>query len=414
MASLSRDQDAIQTWVYAHDADITFGEVHQSKVPKIALICTIAGIVVVGGLSFAFRDYISDYINNPQVVFSSEYVNEQDGKLYVDAEISNKDFFNPKKYILGYDKDTDEIKNAKYEVSIDTSQLNFDAVGSYPIIYHSHNKVISEDYEVIINVKDKTAPVITLELDEDKPYHVDLSENGSYKLTIIRNEENKKNFDPGNYIKSVTDNYTTDPDKIQVDYTKHIDFTAKSVDIIYNAYDESGNRGMTALTLIIEEDVDAIQKENEEALKKAEEERKQLEKEKEQLEKEKEELEEKKDDDNSNDNDNNNNNNSGGSGGNNVTPPPQQQQQPDPPPQQHYEPSSISARDVTLSISACGSDEYAIANACIAALTYRGSAGSAMPSGMPGFDVPLDPGTYTITWTTSDGLSCTQTLTLTE
>ena len=40
--------------------------------------------------------------------------------------------------------------------------------------------------------------------------------------------------------------------------------------------------------------------------------------------------------------------------------------------------------------------------------------GVASPSGMPGWDIPLDPGVYTVTWTTTDGLSCTQKLTLTD
>lgn len=420
------NREEMQSWNYAHDADITFGEVHQSKLPKIILICVILGILILSILAVVFRAYIMDAINNPQVSFKDSVTVNGDGIYEIDYEITNAKFFEPKEYIYGYDSETGEIKGAKYNVEIDSSNFNPNEVGDYSIVYHSSNRVFSQDYTILVHLRDKTAPVITLELDEKAPYHVDLSTSGAYTLTLIRGKDTDK-FDPKNYVKTVTDNYSKD-ENIKIEYPTNIVFTTDTTDIIYTATDEAGNMSTISLTLFIQDDVDAIKEANEQALKEAEEERKRLEDEKKKLQDEKEQREEEdkkkeeenknnnsKSDNNSSNTDNNNNNNGGNNNGNNNNGGGEQTYTPEPvQPEPEPEPASISASDVTLSLSAIGYDEYQVANACIAAVTYRGSAGSAMPHGMPGFEVPLDPGVYTITWTTTDGLSCTQILTLTE
>lgn len=400
----TKDNNKTPVWDYAEDADITFGEVHASKLPKILLALTFLGLIALGVAAYMFRDYISDYINNPQIQFKDMVV-EENGIYSVDAEISEAESFDPNSYILEYDLETKLVENVGYTYTIDDSQFNPNEVGDYSIFYHSSNLVSSEDFELVVHLRDNTPPVISLELDENKPHHVSLSENGNYKLVLTRGKDTQ-DFDPKNYIASVTDNYTTD--NIELIYTDKFDFTASSLDVIYSATDEFGNTASISLTLIIEEDMEAI-KQKEEELRKAEEERK---KKQEELEAKQEALEEKE-----NKLEQGQYSSGGSSGGNSsqgsYTPPQSSYEEPVYVPEE-TEKTSISARDVTVSLSACGNDENAIVNQCIAALDYRGSGGSAMPTNMPGFDIPLDVGTYTVTWTTTDGLSCTQTLTITE
>lgn len=421
------NKEEIKRWNYAQDADITFGEVHQSKLPKIILAGVITGIVVLGTLAIVFRAYIMDAITNPQVTFTDTVSINENGVLEIDAEITNARFFEPLSYVYGYDNETGEIRNAKYNLNIDSSALDINKIGDYSIIYHSYNRVFSEDYEMIVHLRDKTPPVISLELDEDKPYHVDLSTSGTYTLTLIRGKDTVS-FNSRNYVKSILDNYTKDESKLIIEYPEKINFNSDTTEIVYTATDEAGNMGTTSLTLFIQDDIDAIKAEQERALREAEEERKKLEEDKKKLEEEKKQHEEDKkkaeeissapekdtnsqsstnyeNSVNSTSNGNTNNENSDeGNTENSQT----YTSQPAP------EPASIAAADVTISLSAVDYDEYAVANACIAALVYRGTSGSAMPTGMPGFDIPLAPGVYSIIWKTTDGLSCTQKLTLTE
>lgn len=428
--------ETIQHWNYAYDADITFGEVHESKLPKIILVFTLLGILVIGIGAYLFKDYILDYINNPQVMFNDKVFLNEKGLLCAETEISNINHFDPKTYILGYNSKTKEIEDAQYNVEVDTSQFKKE-VGEYPIIYHSSNRVISEDYTIMVSVKDKTDPVILLELDDTKPYHVDLSESSSYKLTIIR-QQDTKNFDPKNYIKSVSDNYDKDISIDQVEYPKEIDFTANTVDVIYSIQDKYGNTGTTSLTLFIKDDVSQIEKEKQEAIDKAKEEYdKKLKEEKakqeaaekarkEAEEKAKKEAEEKAAKDEAS----------------RIAEESRRAEEEASRLEEERkkaterarkeaeeeasrkaaeesqrlieEPSSISAKNVTVSLKAVNNDETIIAQKCIDALTYKGTHGSATPYGMPGYDIPLDVGVYKITWKTTDGLSCIQTLTIKE
>lgn len=422
-----------QEWQYSQDADITFGEVHENKLPKIILICTLIGIVVLSTAAVIFRKHIYDFINNPQLTFDTSVVkfDNETGTYSVDAEISNVKFFDPNKYISTRFDDNGEkdFSNLEYTYEIDDSKLDLTKVGSYELIYTSHNRIFSAQNVLTVNLRDKTPPIIKLKLSEKEDKHVELDDTGAYRLSLTRNKDTNT-FEPMAYIDSVTDNYTTDENKIVIECIKPTQAalnTEHIINIIYSATDEAGNVGTVNLRLEISDDIDQIKKEQEEQLKQAEEEKRKLEEEKEQLQKEKEELQEKDNDNQNGDNGNNNNdngngnnggnnnngggNNSGNGGSNNSG---GGQASYDPPPEQHYEPPSISAGDVTVSLAECGGDENVIAQKCIAAVSYRGSTGSAMPSGLPGFDVPLAVGVYTITWTTTDGLSCTQTLTITE
>ena len=411
----------IKVWNYKYDADITFGEVHVSKLPKIILTFVIIGIIVLGVTIFLFKDYIYDYANNPQLQFN-EKVEFLNGEYAVDYEISNSAYFKPEAYMEdatynkannSYDVDTNNLAYT-YEITGDdiTKQTE---VGDYKVIYNSSNRISSESKELIVHLKDTTPPVINFELSDKVEYHVDLDKTGSCQLVLIKGKDTT-NFDPKKYIKSVTDNYSKD-DKIEIEYPSNITFNQDTIDIIYAATDEAGNTATASLKLIIKEDIDKLEEEKQKALKAAEEEKKRrLEEEK----KRKEEEEKKKEQNSSNSDDsststtNNNNQNPGGNIVTNpvVTNPPKTTT----PPRTTTtttttEKPSITAKPVTVSIK---EGEDAIVQKCINNVIFRGTTGSAQPYGMPGFDCQLAVGTYTITWKTTNGLSCTQKLTITE
>lgn len=417
----------IKVWNYKYDADITFGEVHVSKLPKIILTFVIIGIIVLGVTIFLFKDYIYDYANNPQLQFN-EKVEFLDGEYAVDYEVSNSAYFKPEAYMEdatynkannSYDIDTNNLAYT-YEITGDdiTKQTE---VGDYKVIYNSSNRVSSESKELIVHLKDTTPPVINFELSDKAEYHVDLDKTGSCQLVLIKGKDTN-NFDPRKYIKSVTDNYSKD-DKIKIDYPSNITFNQDTIDIIYAATDEADNTATASLKLIIKEDIDKLEEERQKALKAAEEEKKRrLEEEK----KRKEEEEKKKEQDSSSSDDsstspktttNNNNQNPGGNVVTTqyqvVTNPPQTTTAPPPTTTTTTttEKPSIKANPVTVSIK---EGEDAIVQKCINNVIFRGTTGSAQPYGMPGFDCQLAVGTYTITWKTTNGLSCTQKLTITE
>lgn len=418
----------IKVWNYKYDADITFGEVHVSKLPKIILTFVIIGIIVLGVTIFLFKDYIYDYANNPQLQFN-EKVEFLDGEYAVDYEVSNSAYFKPEAYMEdatynkannSYDIDTNNLAYT-YEITGDdiTKQTE---VGDYKVIYNSSNRVSSESKELIVHLKDTTPPVINFELSDKAEYHVDLDKTGSCQLVLIKGKDTN-NFDPRKYIKSVTDNYSKD-DKIKIEYPSNITFNQDTIDIIYAATDEADNTATASLKLIIKEDIDKLEEERQKALKAAEEEKKRrLEEEK----KRKEEEEKKKEQDSSSSDDsstspktttNNNNQNPGGNVVTTqyypaVTNPPQTTTAPPPTTTTTTttEKPSIKANPVTVSIK---EGEDAIVQKCINNVIFRGTTGSAQPYGMPGFDCQLAVGTYTITWKTTNGLSCTQKLTITE
>ena len=417
----------IKVWNYKYDADITFGEVHVSKLPKIILTFVIIGIIVLGVTIFLFKDYIYDYANNPQLQFN-EKVEFLDGEYAVDYEVSNSAYFKPEAYMEdatynkadnSYDIDTNNLAYT-YEITGDdiTKQTE---VGDYKVIYNSSNRVSSESKELIVHLKDTTPPVINFELSDKAEYHVDLDKTGSCQLVLIKGKDTN-NFDPRKYIKSVTDNYSKD-DKIKIDYPSNITFNQDTIDIIYAATDEADNTATVSLKLIIKEDIDKLEEERQKALKAAEEEKKRrLEEEK----KRKEEEEKKKEQDSSSSDNsstspktttNNNNQNPGGNVVTTqyqvVTNPPQTTTAPPPTTTTTTttEKPSIKANPVTVSIK---EGEDAIVQKCINNVIFRGTTGSAQPYGMPGFDCQLAVGTYTITWKTTNGLSCTQKLTITE
>lgn len=454
----------IQEWYYAHDADITFGEVHASKAPKIILAVVLSSLVAAGICTYALKDYIYDYSVNPQLTLVKD-VTHEDGGIYIDIEY--KDEFIPESYINATD-----LSKVKYNYEIENN-VNTEALGDYTVIYKSSNKAHKQEIKMIVHVKDTTNPRIEL--------NADLDETGRYVKNLIRGEETET-FDPKDYIKSVTDNYSSDVYMSEhIEYTENINFDYDSATVIYQATDENGNVGVTSLVLNIRDDTSGLHNDLEEAQKELDEIKRQQELEhakikkdandyittvKESIEKfnehfvdvskkknveskisdlekalktedyndikdkheklrdafealsndvAKKEAEDKaKKETTTTKNDNNGNGGNNGGGGNPQpaqTQPPQQTQPPAPATTQPPRTPTLYADPVTISITA-GPD--AVMNACIAALHYLNGSGVAQPSGIPGYDFQLEVGTYTVTWTTTDGLSCTQTVTITN
>ena len=236
----------IQEWNYAHDADLTIGETHVSKTAKILLISLIVGLIILSGLAIYFRAYIYDYIVNPSVELSDSSIN---------LEVHSK--FNPEEYITNI--------NSGYTYEIEQNNINTDVLGEYVVTYNSKNKVRQNSIQLTVNIVDTTGP--TIELTSDL-------------LTLIRGKETE-NFNATNYLKSVTDNYCSN-DEITIEFTTEIDWTKDSVQIIYSAKDPIGNETTKIMNIAVFEDKEAIieeykQQQAEEEAKRKEEEQKQRE-----------------------------------------------------------------------------------------------------------------------------------------
>ena len=457
----------IQEWYYAHEADITFGEVHVSKVPKIILAVVLSSLVAGGICAYASKDYIYDYSVNPQLELVTDVINE-DG-IYTDIEY--KDEFNPDSYIYGYDPESQTIKGIRYTYEIENN-VNSSVLGDYAVVYKSSNKAHSQEIKMIVHVKDTTNPKIELK--------ASLDDTGRYVENLIRGKDTD-NFDPKSYIKTVTDNYSSDKYMSEhIEYTENLNFNFDTVTVVYQATDENGYIGTTSLVLNIRDDTEGLNSDLEAAQKELDEIKRQQELEHakikqdatsyiEEVKKSIEEFNEHfvdnskkknveskisdlekalKTEDYNNIKDKHEKlkdafdalsndvakkeaedkakkettatttspNNGGNDGNNGGGQPPAQTQPPQTQPPQPTTPApsrtpSISADPVTISITA-GPD--GVMMACVAAVHYVNGSGVAQPSGLPGYDFQLEVGTYTVTWTTTDGLSCTQTVTITD
>lgn len=211
-------------WNYAHDADITIGEVHISKTAKILLICLIVFLVIVTGVAIYFRAYIYDYIANPTIILTEKEVN---------IEVHEK--FNAENYIAN------DTSNYTYEIV--NSDFDVDKLGTYIVTYNSSNRVNKNTVDLTVNVVDTTPPEIIL----------------TKELDLLVRGKDTKHFNPVKYIKSIKDNYSS-KDKIKIDYTTDIDFSKDTAQIIYKATDENNNVSTKTLNLAIYNSAEDLEK----------------------------------------------------------------------------------------------------------------------------------------------------------
>ena len=381
-------------WHYAHDADISLGEVHISKVAKIILISLCCLLVVGIGLTIYFRNYIIDSIANPRIQLTTS-----------EKTIEVFDDFNA----LDYVADADVLNKVEYEIN---GEVDANTVGTYVIEYISKNKAKTNSATLTVNVVDTTPPTIVL------------ANNGA--IQIVRDSDEYNNFNPLDYVLSCSDNYDENPLLSFAPTRLVADEQTSEAKIDFSAVDTANNRTSATLTVFILENYESqLQNEQdaakiEELQKQLEEQQKQLEEQQKQIDEQKKELEEKK---------------------NQPTPTPVPTTTPTDPSKptdssqgtQTTEPKPtnpkptennkhvLSAKTVTISLSAIEIPEeedetylkkqvyQKIANG----VTHKNCDYILSPSGMPGIDFQLSPGTYTVTWSGECG-SVEQTVIITE
>ena len=96
----------VMKWKYKGKPDIVFGEIKESKAPKIILFSIIGLIAVACMTGFLLRNYLYDVIFNPHIELNN-LVKSENGTYFIDIEVNSK--FDKYAYIdenrtLRYDK----------------------------------------------------------------------------------------------------------------------------------------------------------------------------------------------------------------------------------------------------------------------------------------------------------------------
>lgn len=249
----------IQEWYYKGKSDMSFGAKVNSPLPKIIAIFSVLGIITICGACFILRDYLYDIAYNPQLVL---YTNQNENGYFLN--IPYKYDFHPENYIdetntLKYAEFMDP-NNTEYTYSISGS-VNTTAIGDYTLTYTSQNKMQSQEIQVLVHVKDLTAPAIKL--------NSTLNEGGEYDpIVLIRGTHNTEDslgtldFNADEYVLEVTDDYDQ-PENIRQENTGHeIDLEngsgTKTYEIIYTAVDKAGNSSAVILPLTVMDEYDAV------------------------------------------------------------------------------------------------------------------------------------------------------------
>ena len=200
MKGIRDNMSKTMIWNYKGEADITLGERHASPIPKILTAIIILAIVVAGILVFIQRDVFYDKLNNPHIVLTQDsvtidYQSNFNALDYIDKNKTLKynQFMEYNSTQPVEEDDTDFPYTFTYTSNVDTS-----VPGDYKVVYSSSNH--TQENEVILNVTvsapvDEVAPTITLKTDE---------------VTLYYNHEDIKTFDPMDYIKSLSDDKSSD------------------------------------------------------------------------------------------------------------------------------------------------------------------------------------------------------------
>lgn len=236
----------IMEWHYAHDADITIGEKHISHAPRVILTMLLVVLCVAGGVGFYFREYIYDYIADPDIVLTNEKV-----KL----EIGSK--FDPYAYVVNPDNVPYEVIGAEL---VDTKtkgrkvDITTKTISKYEVRYVAHNRVRNHEKKMDVEVVDEKPPVIELDTE----------------LIVLKRGLETFYFNPLAYIKSISDNYTAS-DKLKLEYSDKFNFRENTQKCEYKLTDEAGNTVEKVLNIaVVNSDEEKQQKEQEQRDKEAE------------------------------------------------------------------------------------------------------------------------------------------------
>lgn len=181
----------VMKWKYKGTPDIVFGEIKESKAPKIILFSIIGLIACICITGFLFRNYLYDLVFNPHIEFNN-LVKVENGEYFIDLDLNSE--FDKNAYIdsartLNYDKFISD--NNKYVCEV-FGELNTKIIGEYEIIYNSSNRIKSQEVPVTVRISDNEDPI------------VELTQNTE---TISCTDEAIKSFNPEDYVKLTTDNY---------------------------------------------------------------------------------------------------------------------------------------------------------------------------------------------------------------
>lgn len=211
------------TWTFNQDADITIGEVHVSKLPKILLALLVILLIASAIAAYYFQDVLYDFIVQPEVVLKEDEISIEVGSGP----------FNAEEYIAKLP--ADGLEPDRYEVTLPkNSSVDTNVVKDYNVEYKV--RVISNDKvgisTLVVHVVDTQAPVIKLT---------------EHNIELIREEDTFKCMD---YVESVSDNYDT---TVKVQCSDKIDWASNSVVVDYVSDDKYGNTTVEKLEITIKD-----------------------------------------------------------------------------------------------------------------------------------------------------------------
>lgn len=360
----------IQEWYYSGKADKSFGAKYNNPMHKIFLIVGILCTLILCGAAFILRDYIYDITVNPQLVLKFVQYDEQTGYV-VDV---------PYKYDFVADKFIDSENTLKYNYFIDpnvteytyTVEGNVDTsvLGSYKVVYTSANRMHTQQIELTVRVTDNEAPTINFNDDVE----LTQTEQGlvyKVKKPVVRDATSNNetlgsiDFDPKSYIESIIDNYDGEIDTDKVQFAK-INWNEDLVPITYTVSDASKNSCSVNLYVTV---IDASDPDHEARAARIKEMENEL---------------------------------------NELLNPSKKENTEEPKAE-----ITLTADDITWSITNDGDLSGVIAKAN-KSIHYNGEGTFYPSSGAFVIDPVTEPGTYTINWTSTDGLTCSQTITIVE
>lgn len=400
------------TWKYKGDADVVFGEVHISKAPKIILAVTVITVIVACVTGFLLRDYIYDVLTNPQIILKNVSQDENGYFIEIPYAQDNNEFVSTDYIDTVNTREYESFTNpdiSAYSYTID-GNVDVNTIGEYTVNYNSKNRVRHNTTTLTVRVKDITGPVITLKNPKDGKELSKTSDGIYYGITVHRNTDEVTNFNVNDYILAINDNCSELSD-ITILYPDVPDFNGNKEDniiITYTATDTSGNTSETSLKLLIMDKPKNSSMDIAGLVDKKEQEQQLV--------------------DQTTNNNNNDQNNPGtdtGTGPRNSDIDPNDddswradnwQDTPTNDDGTHVGRNpQISADSFTWSISRDGTIDMCIAMASVYVHYYDYDGSKAKITSGPGITYQLEgPGTYTFHWETSTGLSCDQTVTITE